>query len=180
MQIKKNDSLLLFIDVQEKLFPHISGHFELEKKLGQLVEGIQILGVPIIVSEQYTKGLGKTISSVSEKLNDNTSTFEKMTFSCMRNQELAAAIEQSGKRTIILAGIEAHICVLQTALDLCEEGYDVALVLDAVGSRTEENKSVSVLRLQNKIAFTSVESVLFELCEEAGTEQFKKISKIIK
>lgn len=179
MQIKKNDSLLLFIDVQEKLFPHIDKHFELEKKLNQLVEGMQVLGVPIIVSEQYTKGLGKTIESVSEKLKD-IPTFEKMTFSCMRNAELAAAIEQSGKRTIILAGIEAHICVLQTALDLCAEGFDVALVLDAVGSRSDENKSISVLRLQNKVAFTSVESVLFELCEVAGTEEFKAISKIIK
>lgn len=179
MQIKKNDSLLLFIDVQEKLFPHIDKHFELEKKLNQLVEGMQVLGVPIIVTEQYTKGLGKTIESLSTKIND-VPTFEKMTFSCMRNPELAAAIELSGKRTIILAGIEAHICVLQTALDLCQEGFDVALVLDAVGSRSEENKSISVLRLQNKVAFTSVESVLFELCEVAGTEEFKTISKIIK
>ncbi len=179
MQIKKNDSLLLFIDVQEKLFPHIDKHFELEKKLNQLVEGMQVLGVPIIVSEQYTKGLGKTIESVSEKLKD-VPTYEKMTFSCMQNLELATAIELSGKRTIILAGIEAHICVLQTALDLCQEGFDVALVLDAVGSRSEENKSVSVLRLQNKVAFTSVESVLFELCKVAGTEQFKAISRIIK
>lgn len=180
MRIKKNDSLLLFIDVQEKLFPHIHQHFELEKKLNQLVEGMQVLEIPILVSEQYTKGLGKTISSISEKLDKEIPTFEKMTFSCLRNTELATAIEQSGKRTIILAGIEAHICVLQTALDLCEEGFDVALVLDAVGSRTEENKSVSVLRLQHKVAFTSVESVLFELCKEAGTEQFKAISKIIK
>ncbi len=179
MQIKKDDSLLLFIDVQEKLFPHIDKSFELEKKLNQLVKGMQVLEVPIFVSEQYTKGLGKTIKSVSEKLKD-VPTFEKMTFSCMRNLELAAAIEQSGKRTIILAGIEAHICVLQTALDLCQEGFDVALVLDAVGSRSEENKSISVLRLQNKVAFTSVESVLFELCEVAGTEEFKAISKIIK
>jgi len=180
MQIKKNDSLLLFIDVQEKLFPHIDKHFELEKKLNQLVEGMQVLGVPIIVSEQYTKGLGKTIESVSEKLDDTTPTFEKMTFSCMQNLELAAAIQQTGRRTIILAGIEAHICVLQTALDLCAEGFDVALVLDAVGSRSEENKSISVLRLQNKVAFTSVESVLYELCEVSGTEEFKTISKIIK
>ncbi|WP_338793439.1 isochorismatase family protein [Bernardetia sp. MNP-M8] len=179
MQIKKDDSLLLFIDVQEKLFPHIDKHFELEKKLNQLVEGMQVLDIPIIVTEQYTKGLGKTIESVSKNLND-VPTFEKMTFSCMRNPELAAAIEQSGKRTIILAGIEAHICVLQTALDLCAEGFDVALVLDAVGSRSEENKSISVLRLQNKVAFTSVESVLFELCELAGTEEFKAISRIIK
>jgi nicotinamidase-related amidase len=179
MQIKKNDSLLLFIDVQEKLFPHIDKHFELEKKLNQLVEGMQVLEVPIIVSEQYTKGLGKTIESVSEKLKD-IPTYEKMTFSCMQNPEIAAAIEQSGKRTIILAGIEAHICVLQTALDLCAEGFDVALVLDAVGSRSEENKSISVLRLQNKVAFTSVESVLFEICQVAGTEEFKAISKIIK
>ncbi len=180
MQIKKNDSLLLFIDVQEKLFPHIEKHDELEKKLNQLVEGMQVLDIPIIVSEQYTKGLGKTINSVSQKLNIQTPTFEKMTFSCMRNPELAAAIEQSGKRTIILAGIEAHICVLQTALDLCQEGFDVALVLDAVGSRNDENKSISVLRLQNKVAFTSVESVLFELCQVAGTEEFKAISRIIK
>ena len=104
---------------------------------------MQVLDIPIIVSEQYIKGLGKTIESVSEKLN-NVPTFEKMTFSCMRNPELAAAIEQSGKRTIILAGIEAHICVLQTALDLCQEGFDVALVLDAVGSRNEENKSICI------------------------------------
>lgn len=180
MQIKKDDSLLLFIDVQEKLFPHIDNYFLLEKRLNQLVEGIQVLDIPIIVSEQYTKGLGKTISSIAEKLNPKTPTFEKMTFSCMRNLELATAIEQTGKRTIILAGIEAHICVLQTALDLCAEGFDVALVLDAVGSRSEENKSISVLRLQNKVAFTSVESVLFELCEVAGTEEFKAISKIIK
>ena len=179
MQIKKDDSLLLFIDVQEKLFPHIDKHFELEKKLNQLVEGMQVLDIPIIVTEQYTKGLGKTIESLSTKIND-IPTFEKMTFSCMRNPELAAAIEQSGKRTIILAGIEAHICVLQTALDLCAEGFDVALVLDAVGSRSDENKSISVLRLQNKVAFTSVESVLFELCEVSGTEQFKAISRIIK
>ena len=179
MQIKKNDSLLLFIDVQEKLFPHIDKHSDLEEKLNQLIEGMQVLEVPIIVSEQYIKGLGKTISSISDKLNE-VLTFEKMTFSCMLNPEIAAAIEQSGKRTIILAGIEAHICVLQTALDLCQEGFDVALVLDAVGSRKEENKSISVLRLQNKVAFTSVESVLFELCGTAETEQFKAISKIIK
>ncbi|AFM04155.1 nicotinamidase-like amidase [Bernardetia litoralis DSM 6794] len=180
MQIKKDDSLLLFIDVQEKLFPHINKHSELEKKLNQLVEGMQVLEIPIIVSEQYTKGLGKTVESITQKLDNQTPTFEKMTFSCMQNPEIATAIEQSGKRTIILAGVEAHICVLQTALDLCAEGFDVALVLDAVGSRTEENKSISVLRLQNKVAFTSVESVLFELCQVAGTEQFKAISKIIK
>ncbi len=179
MQIKKENSLLLLIDVQEKLFPHISKNIELEKKLNQLVQGMQVLEIPIIVTEQYVKGLGKTIESISEKLND-VPIFEKMTFSCMRNPELAAAVELSGKRTIILAGIEAHICVLQTALDLCAEGFDVVLVLDAVGSRNEEDKSISVLRLQHKVAFASVESVLFELCEVAGTEQFKAISKIIK
>lgn len=180
MQIKKENSLLLFIDVQEKLFPHINRNVELEKKLNQLVEGMQVLEVPILVTEQYTKGLGKTINSISEKLNDNVLTLEKMTFSCMQNPEIAAAIELSGKRTIILAGIEGHICVLQTALDLIEEGFDVVLVLDAVGSRNDEDKSISVLRLQNKVTFTSVEALLFELCNVAGTEQFKAISKIIK
>jgi len=180
MQIKKENSLLLFIDVQEKLFPHINKNVELEKKLNQLVEGMQVLEVPILVTEQYTKGLGKTISSISEQLNDNVLRLEKMTFSCMQNAEIAAAIEQSGKRTIILAGVEAHICVLQTALDLIAEGFDVVLVFDAVGSRNEEDKSISVLRLQGKVAFASVEAVLFELCQIAGTDQFRAISKIIK
>lgn len=170
----------MVVDVQEKLFPHIFDHEELAKNIGILVEGFKILEVPIIVTEQYKKGLGETIPSLA-KLVDEYPHGEKTAFSCCDEPRIMERIELSTRREVVLAGIEAHICLLQTALDLKEHGYHPIVVEDCVGSRDPENKRIAITRLvQEGVLITSYESLLFELCRYAGNEQFKAISKLVK
>ena len=180
MRIKKEDSLLVLVDIQEKLFPHIANFQSIEESLLTLVKGTNKLNVPLVLSEQYKKGLGETLSSLKEEIKP-IKTIEKLTFSCADTLEFKEFIDSSNKKNIILVGIESHICVLQTAIDLKSLGLNPIVVVDAIGSRSIDNEMIAIERMkQEGIILASVESILFELCREAGTEEFKFISKLVK
>ncbi len=180
MRILKENTVGLVVDIQERLFPHIHNHEQLKKNIEILVEGLKTLDVPLIVTEQYKKGLGNTIEGLSEKVKDFP-TFEKIAFSCMDDETFNQKLSEDGHKTILLCGIEAHICLMQTAIDLKAEGYRPIIIEDCVGSRNPENKRIAINRLlQEGIIVTSYESILFELCRFAGSDTFKTISKLVK
>lgn len=180
MKIKAEKSIFVQVDIQEKLFPHIQNNQELEKNLQILIKGLKLHEVPIIVNEQYKKGIGETISSLHELTKDYPH-FEKTTFSCCGNENGLNAIKNSGRDTVILAGIETHVCVLQTALDLLDEGFKVVLVTDCVNSRKQNDKEIAIQRLiQSGAIMTTYESLLFELTIDAKHPVFKEISKLVK
>ncbi|WP_320035079.1 hydrolase [Halarcobacter sp.] len=180
MRINAKDCVFVQVDVQERLFPHIADNEELEKNLLILVKGLKLHEIPIIVNEQYKKGIGETIPSLKE-LTDDYPHFEKTTFSCCGNDDGLAAIKATGKNIVILAGIETHVCVLQTALDLLSEGLQPVLVTDCVNSRKAKDKDMAIQRLiQAGVIPTTYESLLFELTVNAKHPVFKEISKLVK
>ncbi|PWD98105.1 hydrolase [Marinilabilia rubra] len=180
MRITKDSALAMVVDVQERLFPHIYENEQLEKNIKILVDGLKTLGIPVIVTEQYKKGLGETIPSLATMVEEYPHN-EKTAFSCCDDPGIMETIELTTRRSVILAGIESHICLLQTALDLKERGFHPIVIEDCVGSRNPENKRIAMTRLvQEGVLISSYESILFELCRFAGTDQFKAISKLVK
>ena len=180
MRLLKEKSVAIIVDVQERLFPHIHMHQQLSQNLQILIKGLQQLEVPLKVTEQYRKGLGETIPEIKSLLGDVWNT-EKTAFSCCDEPAFLTEIESNPKKFVILAGVEAHICVMQTAIDLKENGFHPVVVEDCVASRNPENKRIAINRLvQEGITVTSYESLLFELCRYAGSEAFKAISKLVK
>ena len=176
-KLNLEDCLLLVIDIQERLIPVVHQHEEVIHNANILLKGMEILGVPVIVTEQYPKGLGNTCKEII--LGDDAKVLEKITFSCMANDYIKECVQ--AKKQIIICGVEAHICVLKTALDLLDEGYQVHLITDAVSSRKKENKQVAIERMkQSGVFISSTEMILFQLLDKAGTEEFKLISKLIK
>lgn len=182
-RIRRDEAVLVAIDFQEKLVPAMENAEKLTAAMVKLVSGLRVLGVPYIVTQQYTKGLGDTIPEIREALGD-FEPVDKKTFSACVNEEFAeklVAYASAGRKTIILAGIETHICVEQTALDLLQQGYDVFVVGDCVDSRASENRELSLRRLEQAGAIiTCGESVLYELLGSAGAPEFKAISAIVK
>jgi len=180
MRIKKEEAIAVTIDVQERLMPHILKYKRIRKNIITLVNGLKMLDVPILVTEQYTKGLGPTIQPVRTALGDYES-IEKLHFSCQGEIAFSDALAKSGRKTVILFGIETHVCVLQTALDLLEQKYQVVIVQDCVSSRKMNDRTVALNRMQAAGAtLTTYESLLFELCVVAGSDTFKSISKLVK
>lgn len=180
MRFNVDDTLLLVIDIQEKLVPVMKEKELLINNTRILIKGLEILQVPNIVTQQYTKGLGMTIKEISDVI-DNFNYFEKLTFSSYSEKCIRNAVKDYGKKCIIVCGIEAHICVLQTVLDLLEDGYQVIVVEDCISSRKEHDKVVALNRMRDTGAIiTTYESILFELTYVAGTTTFKSISKLIK
>lgn len=179
-RIRKHDAVLVLVDFQERLMPVMKNNEELTDTVVKLVRGCHVMGVPILVTQQYTKGLGPTIFAIHEALGDY-SPIEKTTFSAMGEPAFRAALEESGRKTVILAGIETHVCVQQTALDLLAEGYQVFLVNDGVSSRSNSDKKYAKRRMAEAGAVgTTYEAVLFELCGGAREPGFKEISAIVK
>ncbi|WP_439184385.1 hydrolase [Carboxylicivirga taeanensis] len=180
MRLLKENTIAVVVDIQERLFPHIDGHEQLEANTKILIQGLKALNIPVLVTEQYKKGLGETVAGIKE-LVQNEPHFEKMAFSCCDEPTFMEALETSTKRTVILAGMEAHICMLQTAIDLKERGFTPVIVEDCVSSRTPDNKRIGIERLKKEgVIITSYESILFELCRVAGSDAFKTISKLVK
>jgi len=180
MRVLKDNTIGIIVDIQERLFPHIEGHEQLARNVEILIKGLQALEVPVVVSEQYKKGLGNTIETI-ESLVDSNPHIEKMAFSCCDEPRLMEKMELTSKRFIIIAGIEAHICVLQTAIDLIERGYHPVVIEDCVGSRNPANKQNAIERLRKEgVIISTYESILFELCRYAGNDTFKTISKLVK
>lgn len=180
MLINKEDTVLLAVDFQEKLMPAIKMNEELEAKAIKLIKGFKILDLPIMVSQQYTKGLGETIPNIKNVIGDFKH-IEKTSFSCCGVAEFVEELNKLNKKNIVVIGIEAHICVMQTALELLEKEYNVIVVADCVGSRSNNDKKYAVRRMsENGAIVTTYESLLFELCKNAKAEGFREISKLIK
>jgi len=180
MRISKDNTVGIIVDIQERLFPHMYKNEDLERNVEILIKGLELLEVPLFVTEQYSKGLGCTIPSVIETLN-TYEPIEKISFSCCDESRFLGELNLLNKKYIILAGIEAHVCVLQTVIDLVENGYHPVLVEDCVSSRKENDKKIAIDRMRHEGAIiTTYESILLELCRVAGTDTFKKISGLIK
>ncbi len=176
MRIEAEHVVAVFIDYQEKLLPVMYGKEQLLNNSGILAQGLRVLHIPMVVTQQYTKGLGNTEKSLMEAMGA-TSYKEKIRFSAI--EEIREDI--IGKKFVILCGIEAHICVLQTLVDLKEEGYIPVLVEDCISSRKEHDKKMAVERAKQEGAIlTTYEALLFELLKAAGTEESKKIQRLIK
>ncbi len=176
-KLKKDDCLFLVIDIQERLMPVIFQQEQVIRNTNILLKGMQIVGVPVLVTEQYPKGLGNTCKEI--ELPEGQAIFEKITFSCNATACISEKLQY--KKQIILTGAEAHICVLKTALDLAEQDHEVHVVADAVSSRTSENKFYALQRMrQSGVFIETTEMVLFQLLDQAGTDEFKAISKLIK
>ncbi len=182
LRIKRNDSLLIAIDYQEKLMPVMDEVERLRDKVSRLTRGIGVLKIPAIATEQYPKGLGRTENFEEfEKNLGGVTLVEKDSFSAFGAPEFEELVKATSKKTILLCGIEAHICVQQTALDFLERGYRVLLIVDCCSSRSVLDKSIALSRMQQAgVELVTVESLLFEMIEGNKDSEFKDISRIIK
>ncbi|MDF2537728.1 MAG: hypothetical protein K0S76_749 [Herbinix sp.] len=182
MRILAEDTIALVVDFQERLLPVINDNEKLLHNTRILIQGLKTLGIPMIVTQQYTKGIGMTVPPVVEAFGDEEfEFFDKTAFSCADDEQILKRVRETGKKNIIICGIEAHICVLQTVIDFVEKGYDVVLVEDCIGSRKEKDRLIAVQRAASEGAvITTYESILFELTRIAKTDVFKEISKLIK
>ena len=178
--LKKDNTALVIIDVQGKLATLVHHQEQLYRNLQILVQGARVLELPILWLEQYPEGLGPTIPEVAELLADQQP-LAKLCFSACGQSQFQEKLRQSSCRQILLAGIESHVCVYQTARDLLDQDFHVEVVGDAVSSRTLENRQIGLDRMSRAgAAITSVEMVLFELLRQAGSPQFKEIARLVK
>lgn len=172
------DTALLIVDMQERLLPSIADHESVLRRCNLLVDAANLLHLPVLVTEQYPKGLGHTASDLSSRL---SAPIEKLSFSCCGEPKFLSRLHELGKRKILLAGIETHVCVQQTAFDLLAHGYSVFVAADAVGSRREIDKNWALHRMaQCDVRVTTAESAVFEWTKVAGTPLFKQISNLVK
>lgn len=175
----KEDAVLIVIDIQERLVPVMKYGEEVIGKTNILISVAKDLDIPILVTEQYPKGLGKTVLGLNTNL-DKALTYEKTTFSGC-TEEVISGLNQLGRKKIIITGMETHVCVFQTVRDLIANNYQVFVVEDAVCSRTKANyKNGLDLMSTMGAVITNTETVFFDLIKEAGTPLFKKLSKLIK
>lgn len=175
------DSVVMIIDVQEKLLNAVFNKASLEKKATTLANTAKILGIPVIVTEQYPKGLGATVETLREVLPENTQYFEKTAFSALENNEVLEALKNSGKKQVIIFGIETHICVSQTTNALIQEGFEVSVIRDACGSRSELEYLAGLERMKDNGAHVlTTEIALFEWLKGAKHPKFKEVQMLIK
>lgn len=172
------DTALVVVDVQEKLMPLVAGSRRILWNLRRLLDGAQAVGLKTLATEQYPQGLGKTVPELASRLGDIPS---KATFSCGGCEPFAAQLQAFGVSKVMVSGIEAHVCVQQTVLDLLAGGYRVYVPVDAVGSRYDVDYQTGLKRMESAGAtLTTTESALFEWCQVSGTPTFKKISALVR
>jgi nicotinamidase-related amidase len=175
--LDRERAALIVVDVQEAFRPAVRKFDKVAANVATLVEGAKALGVPIIVTEQYPRGLGSTVPEVAEHLPEGTDPIDKVCFSAAE----ADGFDLGGRAQAIVCGIESHVCVSQTAHDLMSRGVQVHVVRDAVSSRTDENRDLGLRKMEGSGAvITSVEMALFELLGAAGTPEFKQVQALVK
>lgn len=175
------DSIVMIIDVQEKLLNAVFNKTSLEKKAVTIANTAKILGIPVIVTEQYPKGLGATVETLREVLLENTQYFEKTAFSALENNDVLEALKNSGKKQVVIFGIETHICVSQTTNALIQEGFEVSVIRDACGSRSELEYLAGLERMKDNGAHVlTTEIALFEWLKGAKHPKFKEVQMLIK
>jgi len=178
--LTQENTVLVLVDVQEKLARAMHEKDALLESTVKLVQGAKILGLPIVWTEQNPKGLGATVPEVAELLS-NISPVTKLSFSGCGETRFMEQLEKLNRKQALVAGIESHVCVYQTVMDLLNLGYEVQVVADAVASRTPENKAVGLERCRELGAsITSTETALFELLRVAEGDKFKQILKVVK
>lgn len=181
-RIMRDNCQAVIIDVQEKLTPHIYRQQEILSKIVMLIKGLQALGIPIMLNEQYKKGLGETVPEIMEVLDSNKAkAVEKVTFSACDNNEVWNHLAQQNRNAVLLCGVETHVCVMQTALDLLDNGMQPVIIADATGSRNAYDRKQAIRRMRRAGAVvTTVEAILFELCRSSKDPAFKTISNLVK
>lgn len=171
-------SALLVIDIQEKLTEQIRTHRRITWNASRLIRASQLLEIPQLCSEQYPEGLGCSVELIQQHLPER---LPKRDFSISELQQPIAELGAADRNQLVLCGIETHVCVLQSALDLASWGYDVFVVVDAIGSRHDEDHHVALQRLQNEgVRLATTESVLFEWCGTSRAQHFKAISRLVR
>jgi nicotinamidase-related amidase len=200
MKLDRSRAALVVVDVQEAFRPAVLDFERVAGNVATLVRGARILGLPTLVTEQYPRGLGRTVPEVTEHLDVTKSLeaerlarpedfrcgrsalmFEKVSFSAVDAEGFAAALHEARRDQVLLCGIEAHVCVNQTAEDLIGNGIEVHVAQDAVTSRTAENRALGLHRMERSGAVaTSVETALFELLRQAGTPEFKQVQALVR
>lgn len=179
MLLQREKSQILMIDVQERLLPAMAEASAVSANGARLLEAARLLAVPVLVSEQYPQGLGRTVPELAQLAPANA-VHEKVEFSCYANAGLRAALSAESRQTVVF-GIEAHVCVLQTVLEMAEASLDATVVVDAISSRAELSKSTAIQRMQAAgVRLATTEMVLFEWLRQAGTPDFKAISRLIR
>lgn len=179
MRIRKDDTMAVVIDYQEKILAAMAGKEELLRKSEILLKGLKAMGIPMILTTQYARGLGNNVERITDAMGTENA-IDKGCFSVYASDEVRAALPQ-GKRNVIVCGIEAHICVLQTIIDMKEAGYQPILVTDCVTSRSLADKEVALARARQEGALlTTAEAVLYELMETSKAAEFKTVSTLIK
>jgi len=183
MLLDASKSTLLLVDMQERLLPAMSGGLDVEERCDILLRAAKALDVPITLSEQYPKGLGHTVEKLAEQA-AGSPVFQKLAFSCWRDAALKKhmiAHHEAGRPLVILAGIEAHVCVMQTAADLSAAGLGVRAVADAMASRAPSSHALALERMrQHGEAVVNTEMAVFELLGRAGTPEFKALSALVR
>ena len=178
--LKREDSVLLIVDVQESFRSNINNFSDLTRNITIMAEAAKILKLPVVVTEQYPQGLGNIVAEISACLGEHK-LFEKSCFSCCGSEPFMSYLEGTGRKQIVVTGIEAHVCINQTVHDLMEAGYQVHLVTDAISSRSQKNRETGIEKMLKSGAIpSSVETSLFEMLVEANTETFKAVQRLVK
>lgn len=180
LTMRADRSVLVIIDVQERLCPAMADPRRVLHNGARLVKGAQRLGVPVVATEQYPQGIGPTMIDLRGLLPEDA-VIQKMTFSAAREPAFTARLEELGARQVVIMGTEAHVCVMQSALELAEHGWEVFCVTDACSSRLTANQDAGYARMAAKgVSLVTTEMVLFEWMGEAGTQSFKDVLPLIK
>ena len=180
-RINRNNTRAVMIDMQDRLLAAMPEKEKLMQNTEKLLKGLKVLGVPVTVTQQYTKGLGSTEESLMKASGAETY-FDKIAYSCWSDTAIREEWQKDRERTVfLLFGVESHICLWQTARDLVEAGYSVQIVCDCISSRKPFDQEIALRRLESiGVTLTTAEACLFEMLERAGTDEFKAISKLVK
>jgi len=180
LKLERERAALVVVDVQEAFRPAVEEFDEVAHNVGVLVQGAKVLGLPVLVTEQYPKGLGRTVPEVADHL-EGEQPIEKVCFSAADSEDFERRLSQTGRDQVLLCGIESHVCVNQTAEDLLARELEVHVAQDAVTSRSRDNRELGLHKMERAGAVvTSTETALFELLRAAGTPEFKEIQALVK
>jgi len=178
--LSREGGALVVIDLQEKLYPHVLGKEAMLKNIIKLASFCEKLKIPVLVTEQYPKGLGKTIDGLKVFL-AGCMPFEKTSFSAFGCPDFEASLKKVGAKALFIVGIEAHVCVCQTTLDAIQKGYRVAIATDAISSRKAEDLRMGIEKMRtNGVIINTTEMVIFDILERAGTPEFREVAPLLK